>query len=53
MNGITELDNRPSTILVVDDDPTGMGVIVEYLKNSGFEVVISQDGESGLKRAAA
>ncbi|MCP4694638.1 MAG: response regulator [Desulfobacterales bacterium] len=43
---------RPvTTILVVDDDPANLGVIVSYLKEAGFRVVISEDGESGLKRA--
>ncbi|MCP4344317.1 MAG: response regulator [Desulfobacterales bacterium] len=51
MTAIAEQGNRPSRILVVDDDPDSLGVIVEYLKGRGFEVVISQDGESGLKRA--
>ncbi|MDM8544156.1 response regulator [Desulfococcaceae bacterium HSG7] len=51
MTAITEQDNRSSIILVVDDDPPSIGVIVTYLKDRGFQVVISQDGESGLKRA--
>ncbi len=40
-----------STILVVDDDPVSLGIIVDYLKEAGFRVVISEDGASGLKRA--
>ncbi len=51
MTTITEQDNSSSIILVVDDDPSSLGVIVEYLKGHGFQIVISQDGESGLKRA--
>ena len=51
MNVIAEPDDRASIILVVDDDPSGMGVIVTHLKEHGFQVVISRDGESGLKRA--
>ncbi len=44
--------NKPvSTILVVDDDPAGMGVIVEFLQTRDFRVAVSRDGESGLKRA--
>ena len=51
MTAITELDNHPSIILVVDDDPSSIGVIVTYLKERGFQVVISRDGETGLQRA--
>ena len=48
---IAAQDDHSSTILVVDDDPAGLGVIVDYLKERGFRVIVSRDGESGLKRA--
>ncbi|MCP4152022.1 MAG: response regulator [bacterium] len=51
MTAITKHDNHPSIILVVDDDPPSIGVIVTHLKERGFKDVISRDGESGLKRA--
>ncbi len=44
-------DKHTSTILVVDHDPAGLDVIVDHLKKRGFRVIISRDGESGLKRA--
>jgi len=43
---------RPCTILVVDDTPTNLRVVVECLEGLGHTVVIAQDGEEGLQRAA-
>lgn len=43
---------RPATILVVDDTPTNLRVVVECLEGLGHTVVIAQDGEEGLQRAA-
>lgn len=40
-----------SIILIVDDNSTNLGVAVDYLEESGFVVLVAQDGESGLKRA--
>lgn len=39
------------TILIVDDTPANVAVIVESLENHGFRVVVAQDGEEGLQRA--
>ena len=41
----------PHTILIVDDTPANLGVIVESLEDHGFRVVVAQDGEEGLQRA--
>jgi len=51
MTEIAEFDKHFPTILVVDDDPDGLGLMADLLKMHGFRVVISRDGESGLKRA--
>ncbi len=40
-----------STILIVDDTPANVGVLVDYLEDNGFRVVVAQDGMEGLKRA--
>ncbi|HEX7640727.1 MAG TPA: response regulator [Burkholderiaceae bacterium] len=40
-----------STILIVDDIPANVGVLVDYLEDNGFRVVVAQDGAEGLKRA--
>lgn len=43
---------RPSpTILIVDDTPANLGVIVESLEGHGFRVVVAQRGEEALQRA--
>ena len=49
--------NRPnsdidgSTILIVDDIPANLAIAVEYLEDSGFKVMVAQDGEEGVERA--
>ncbi|GAB3630506.1 Response regulator PleD [Pandoraea terrae] len=40
------------TILIVDDTPANLGVVVEGLQDHGFRVIVAQDGEEGLQRAA-
>lgn len=39
------------TILIVDDNPKNLGFVVEYLEEFGLTILVSQDGESALKRA--
>ena len=39
------------TLLIVDDNPTNVGVVVDYLEEFGLNILVSQDGESALKRA--
>ena len=39
------------TILIVDNLPSNLAIIVECLESVGFRVIISQDGESALERA--
>ncbi len=38
------------TILIVDDNPTNLDVLFEYLDEAGFSVLIAEDGESALSR---
>ena len=45
----TETQGR--SILIVDDTPANLKVLVNFLQDSDFKVVISQDGESALHRA--
>ena len=40
-----------STVLIVDDIPANLGVVVEHLEARGYRVVIAQEGEEGLQRA--
>ena len=39
-----------TTILLVDDSPTNLHVLLNYLKNTGFETLIAQSGESALRQ---
>lgn len=40
-----------SKILIVDDTPANLGVLVDTLEDRGFSVAVAQDGEEGLMRA--
>lgn len=44
-------DLKNHNILIVDDNPTNLSLIVDYLEDSGLNILVSQDGESSLKRA--
>jgi serine phosphatase RsbU (regulator of sigma subunit) len=44
-------DSRTTTVLVVDDNTANLGVIINYLKESGFDTPVATDGEIALKRA--
>ena len=46
-----DFDIKDHNILIVDDNPTNLAVIVDYLEDSGLTILVSQDGESSLKRA--
>jgi len=47
--GASEQDIQ--TILIVDDTPANLALVVECLEDRGFRVAIAQDGEEGLRRA--
>ena len=40
-----------SSILIVDDDPMNLDVLFVYLDQAGFNVLVAEDGESGLSWA--
>jgi DNA-binding response OmpR family regulator len=52
MSGTTTLGGRPPTILIVDDTPANLGVVAEHLEHMGYRVLVAQDGEEALERAA-
>lgn len=39
------------TILIVDDNPTHLAVLSDYLTSDGFDTLVSQNGESAIRRA--
>lgn len=38
-----------ATILVVDDNPTNLSVLVDYLDEAGFEVMVAENGDAALE----
>ncbi len=42
---------KQDTILIVDDNPTNLGVLFDYLRGAGFKVLIAEDGNGALQRA--
>lgn len=45
------LDFSQYTILVVDDNLNNLGVIVDYLAECGFKIMVARNGKVALKRA--
>ena len=41
---------QPNLILIVDDNPTNIKVLFNFLKNTGFKVLVAKDGESTLEK---
>ncbi|WP_071190202.1 response regulator [Trichormus sp. NMC-1] len=39
-----------NTLLIVDDNPTNIKVLFDFLRESGFRVLIANDGETTLER---
>jgi diguanylate cyclase (GGDEF)-like protein/PAS domain S-box-containing protein len=44
--------SSPGTILIVDDNPINLGVVVDHLESRGFEVAVALGGEEAVERAA-
>lgn len=43
------MNENKGSILVVDDNPTNLSVLVDYLEHMNFEVLAAEDGESALE----
>ncbi|AUX36802.1 MULTISPECIES: ATP-binding protein [Sorangium] len=52
MSRATAPGARPRTILIVDDTPANLGVLVDHLERMGHQILIAQDGEEALERAS-
>jgi len=48
---MTQDKKYKGTILIVDDNPANLGILMEYLLDSGFETLIAQDGEGAINQA--
>ena len=46
----TQATNKP-TILVVDDNPTNLQVLLESLKRTGLKILVARTGESAIQQA--
>ncbi|WOD38391.1 response regulator [Nodosilinea sp. E11] len=46
---MSEATAQAGTILVVDDTPTNLEVLFDFLNNAGFKVLFAEDGESALE----
>ena len=46
-------EEKRKTILVIEDDPDVLAVLVKHLKHQGFDVVTAKDGMQGLKKLKA
>ena len=44
------LTANPSTILIVDDQPTNLKMLFSFLQESGFKVLVAQSGESAITK---
>jgi len=40
-----------ATILIVDDTPANVGILVDYLEDREFRILVAQEGEEALMRA--
>ncbi|MCB1914038.1 MAG: response regulator, partial [Rhodocyclaceae bacterium] len=49
---MTEASQSTPVILMVDDTPANLGVLYELLSEAGYDVLVAEDGESALERAA-
>lgn len=49
---MTETSQSPAVVLMVDDTPANLGVLYELLSEVGYDVLVAEDGESALERAA-
>ena len=48
---MTLADNaKKGKILVVDDTPANIGVILTYLRDQGFKMLVAEDGESAIEQ---
>jgi len=45
-----DVDRKP-VVLVVDDTPANLGVVLDLLEEAGLEVLVADDGETAIERA--
>ena len=45
------MPNYNGTILIVDDIPTNLSVLMEFLQDTGYKILVATDGESAIEQA--
>ena len=54
IRGVSPLENeQKKTILVIEDDPDVLSMLVRHLDRLGYEVITAADGMEGLKKLDA
>lgn len=43
---------KGATILIVDDDPTNLEILAEYLQKADFDTLVAQTGEQAIRKSA-
>jgi diguanylate cyclase (GGDEF)-like protein len=51
MTSVVPPEAGTPTVLIVDDTPANVGILVEYLEDRQVRVAVAQEGEEGLARA--
>lgn len=51
MSSPKQLNFQSYSLLIVDDNPTNLAVVVDYLEEYGFKVMVARNGHTALKRA--
>ncbi len=50
-NPAEAVDAQNRTILIVDDNPANLSVVVDYLAGHDFQIMVARDGETGVQLA--
>jgi signal transduction histidine kinase len=45
------IESQNCTILIIDDEPANLAVVANYLADHGFQILVAQNGETGLEMA--
>jgi len=52
MSSLIPIDSEEEpVVLIIDDNPTNLSILVDSLTDFGFETLVARDGETGLNRA--
>jgi diguanylate cyclase (GGDEF)-like protein/PAS domain S-box-containing protein len=52
LSKLSASEARSRTILIIDDTPANLGVVARNLEANNCDILVAQDGEEGLRRAA-